>query len=37
MIYKSGLWHYKGQSYATLREALLTVWPERRERWTKAQ
>ena len=28
MIYKSGLWHYQGRTYATRRGALLAAWPE---------
>lgn len=30
MKFYNGLWHYKGQTYPTLREALLAAWPERR-------
>ena len=26
MKYMNGLWHYRGQTYATLREALLAAW-----------
>lgn len=29
-MFYSGLWHYQGKTYATLRAALLAVWPERR-------
>ena len=28
MAYKDGCWHCKGQTYATLREGLLAIWPE---------
>lgn len=31
MIYKNDCWHYKGQTYATLRDALLAAWGGRRE------
>lgn len=31
MSFRDGLWHYQGKTYATLREALLAVWPGRRE------
>lgn len=27
MKYINGLWHYQGQNYATLYEALAAVWP----------
>lgn len=27
MRYCKGLWHYRNLTYATLREALLAVWP----------
>lgn len=30
MKFYDGLWHYQGKTYATLRAALLAVWPERR-------
>lgn len=30
MKFYNGLWHYQGQTYATLRAALLAAWPERR-------
>ena len=30
MIYRSGLWHYRGRTYTTLRAALLVAWAERR-------
>ena len=30
MKHFKGLWHYKGRTYATLRAALLAVWPERK-------
>lgn len=30
MLYRDGLWHYQGKTYATLRAVLLAVWPERR-------
>lgn len=29
MIFKCGLWHYRGQTYATLRAALQAVWREK--------
>lgn len=28
MRFCKGKWHYMGQTYATLREALAAVWPE---------
>ncbi len=28
MRHFNGLWWYKGQSYATLHDALLSVWPK---------
>lgn len=31
MKYQRGQWHYRSQTYPTLRAALLAVWPERRE------
>lgn len=31
MIFYNGLWHYRGAAYPTLRAALLTVWPGRKE------
>lgn len=30
MKYHHGVWTYRGQSWPTLRTALLAVWPERR-------
>lgn len=30
MKYFNGCWYFRGQTYATLREALLVVWLERR-------
>lgn len=30
MRFHNGFWHCKGRTYATLRAALLAVWPERR-------
>lgn len=30
MIYKDGCWHFSGKTYATIGEALRTVWPERK-------
>lgn len=30
MIYHDNRWHYQGRTYATLRAALLAVWPARR-------
>lgn len=30
MKFYNGMWHYQGRAYATLREALLVAWPERR-------
>lgn len=25
--YHSGMWHFRGRKYATLHDALLSVWP----------
>lgn len=30
MLYHDSLWHCQGKTYATLRAALLAVWPEGR-------
>lgn len=30
MSYYDGLWHCQGQTYPTLHEALVAVWPARR-------
>lgn len=30
MMFSNGLWHWRGQTYTTLHEALLAVWAERR-------
>ena len=27
MKYYKGLWYYRGRTYATLRAALLAIWP----------
>lgn len=27
MRYHSGVWHFRGRKYATLHDALLSVWP----------
>lgn len=32
MMFYNGLWHCRGRTYATLRAALLAVWPEGKER-----
>jgi len=29
MKYSNGMWHYKGKTFATLHEALLSVWPKK--------